>query len=212
MKHPSEYGPEDFSHDTGVSRETLDRLKAYAEILVAWNKKVNLIGRSTVGELWFRHMLDSAQLYPLVPRNTQTLLDIGSGAGFPGFVLAIMGISGVHLVESDKKKAAFLREAARLTGAAVEIHTERVEDMTPFPADLITARAVASLEKLLSWSAPFLKPDTLCLFLKGRNVEVELTEAHHMWESNVSRRPSRTDPEATVVCMREVRRVQSHRS
>lgn len=212
MKHTISYGPEDFHRDTAVSRETLERLKIYAETLVSWNKKVNLVGRSTIDDLWQRHFLDSAQLYPLFSPNSQTLLDLGSGAGFPGLVLAIMGCPQVYLVESDRKKAAFLREAARVTGTPVHILSVRIEALDPFPVDVVTARALAPLTDLLEWVEPFLGPKSACLFLKGRNVEDELTDLRKMWETEIVRQPSRTDSESTVVCMRGVRRVRSNQT
>ncbi len=202
----SGYGPEAFLKDTGVSRETLERLKAYADLLLVWNQKINLIGPSTAPDLWMRHMLDSAQLFPLIPPGTRTLVDLGSGAGFPGLVLAIMGVPGVHLVESDQRKCAFLREAARVAQAPVTVHAKRIESVPPFPADVITARALAPLAELLEWSAPFLAENSHCIFPKGQNVEVELTQAYKRWTIQVDQRPSRTDPRGTIVCMNEVRR------
>lgn len=207
MKHSTPYGPEAFQKDTGVSRETLDRLKAYADLLLVWNKKINLIGPSTAPDLWTRHMLDSAQLFPLIPTGTRTLVDLGSGAGFPGLVLGIMGIPGITLVESDQRKCAFMREAARIAGASVTVLAKRIEDIAPFPADVITARALAPVAELLAWSAPFLTKSSLFIFPKGQNVEVELTEAHKRWRITVDQRPSRTDPRGTILCISEVSRV-----
>jgi 16S rRNA (guanine527-N7)-methyltransferase len=205
----SAYGPEAFQRDAGVSREILDRLKAYADLLVAWNAKINLIGKSTVADLWRRHMFDSAQLFPLLPPNPGPILDLGSGAGFPGLVLAILaGQNSVHLVEADQRKAAFLREAARITAAPVTVHAKRIEDMSPFPVRVVTARALAPLADLLDWAAPFLTEKSQCLFLKGQNVEVELTDAHKRWRITVRQTPSLTDSRGTVVCINEVRRVQ----
>jgi 16S rRNA (guanine527-N7)-methyltransferase len=201
------YGPEAFLGDTGVSRGTLARLAAYADLLTTWNKKINLIGKSTAPELWSRHMLDSAQLYRLIPKAARSLIDMGSGAGFPGLVLAIMGVPEVHLVESDQRKAAFLREAARITATPVTVHAARVEAIKPFPADVVTARALAPLSELLAWAAPFLTKNTRCIFPKGQNVEVELTQAHKMWRMEVDQEPSRTDPLSTIVCIGEVRHV-----
>jgi len=212
VKHNSGYGPEDFLRDSSVSRETLERLQIYSETLIKWNKKVNLVSRSTVDELWHRHFLDSAQLYPLFPRNSKVLLDLGSGAGFPGMVLAIMGASEVHLVESDRRKVEFLREVARLTNVAVHIYNARIEALEPFPVDIVTARALAPLSDLLSWSAPFLGAESQCFFLKGRNVEDELTTTHNIWKTKLVRRPSRTDQESTVLCIGEVSRVRSNQA
>jgi 16S rRNA (guanine527-N7)-methyltransferase len=207
VKHSAPYGPEAFQKDTTVSRETLDRLKAYADLLVLWNKKINLVGPSTVADLWMRHMLDSAQLFTLIPPGARTLVDLGSGAGFPGLVLGIMGVPGITLIESDQRKAAFLRESARVAGAPVTVLAKRIEDIAPFPADVITARALAPVADLLAWSQPFLTKSSLCIFPKGQNVEVELTEAHKRWRITTDQRPSRTDPRGTILCISEVSRV-----
>lgn len=197
---------EDFQRETGVSRETLDRLCAYADLLVKWQARINLVGRSTVGDLWRRHMLDSAQLWPLLPTPTRTLVDLGSGAGFPGLVLAIMGVPDVHLVESDVRKGAFLREVARVTGAAVTVHSQRIEALEPFAADVVTARALAPVAQLLDYAAPFLGPHSQCLFLKGQNVASELTDAHKMWNMTVDSTPSKSDSAAAILRLSEVRR------
>src|SRR6202044_3793088 len=131
------------------SRETLDRFGTYVDLLGAWNRRINLVGRNTIGDVWRRHILDCAQLIRYVPPQARVLVDLGSGAGLPGLVLAILGVPEVHLVESDLRKAAFLREAARVTGATAQIHPQRAEKMPRLAADLITARAVASLPDLL---------------------------------------------------------------
>src|SRR5688500_3126972 len=158
--------------------------------------------------LWDRHIADSAQLFRLIPQNTSNLLDVGSGAGFPGLVLAIMGARGVHLVESDQRKVAFMREAARAAGVEVTFHPERIENLTPFLAGVIMARALAPLGKLLDWTAPFRGPETVCLFLKGQTVEAELTDAHKQWTMVCDRQTSLTDPTGTILALREVRRVR----
>jgi 16S rRNA (guanine527-N7)-methyltransferase len=119
--------PEAFQAAFNVSRETLERLKAYADLLIKWNARINLVSPDTIPILWDRHITDSAQLFRFIPQNTPNLLDVGVGAGFPGLVLSIMGIKEVHLVESDQRKIAFLREAARLTGAHVTLHGARIE-------------------------------------------------------------------------------------
>lgn len=193
-----------------VSRETLDRLRAYASLLVKWNARINLISPDSIPNLWSRHIADSAQIFGLIPRNAPNLLDVGSGAGFPGLVLAILGVRNVHLVESDQRKVAFMREAARAAAVEVTLHSERIEKLQPFTASVVTARALAPLERLLDWTAPFRGPDTLCLFLKGQAVEGELTEAHKQWTMVVDRRPSLTDPSGTILALREVRRVRDH--
>lgn len=207
MKHPFP-GPEAVQAAFGVSRETLDRLRAYVDLLVRWNARINLVSPDSIPNLWSRHIADSAQLFRLVPRNTTNLLDVGSGAGFPGLVLAIMGVPDVHLVESDQRKVAFLREAARAAGAQVTLHAERIERLAPFPTAVITARALAPLDTLLDLTEAFRGPDTISLFLKGQNVEGELTDAHKQWTIAVDRQQSLTDPTGTILILREVRRVR----
>jgi 16S rRNA (guanine527-N7)-methyltransferase len=192
--------------ELGVSRETHRRLARYAELLREWNARVNLVSRLSLKDLWQRHILDSAQLHPLVPRETRTLLDLGSGAGFPGLVLAILGVPEVHLVESDARKCAFLREAARVTATPVTIHARRIEEVAPFPVDVITARALATLPDLLDLADPFLQPHSMCVFLKGKNVAEELSAARHQWKMHETVVSSRTDPEAAVLLLRQVGR------
>jgi 16S rRNA (guanine527-N7)-methyltransferase len=192
--------------ELGVSRETHERLARYAELLCEWNAHVNLVSRLSLKDLWRRHLLDSAQLYPLVPRETRVLLDLGSGAGFPGLVLAILGVPEVHLVESDARKCAFLREAARVTATPVTIHARRIEQLAPFPVDVVTARALAPLQDLLDLADRFLQPHSMCVFLKGKNVAEELSAARHQWKMHETVVPSRTDPEAAVLLLRQVGR------
>jgi 16S rRNA (guanine527-N7)-methyltransferase len=188
-----------FQKATGVSRETRERLEAYAALLIRWQKAINLVGPKTLPDLWRRHMLDSAQLRPLVPEQTRRLVDLGSGAGFPGLVLAIMGVEGVHLIESDARKATFLREAARVTGTAITIHAARIETIEGLPADVVTARAYAPLDKLLQGAARFWTHNSLGLFLKGQDIDVELTTAAKCWRFTAERLPSRSDPSGVVL-------------
>lgn len=205
-RQPTVCSVSDFQRATDVSRETLERLERYANLLVKWQASINLVGRSTIPDLWARHMLDSAQLFPLLPGGTRSLVDFGSGAGFPGLVLACMGVPDVHLVESDTRKATFLREAARVAGVAVTVHAARIESVPSFTADVVTARALAPVAQLLSYAEPFLAPGTTCLFLKGQNVEAELTEAYEIWQMSTERFPSRTEADASILRLREVRR------
>ena len=191
--------PEEFAKKAGVSRETLERLKRYAALLEKWNRRINLVGRGTIGDLWRRHMLDSAQLLPLIPEDAESVVDLGSGAGFPGLVLAICGVKNVHLIEADRKKSAFLREVAREVGVDITVHNRRIEEVVSFQADIVTSRALAPLSKLLDMAAPFTKKHSILLFLKGRDVDRELTEAGKKWNMRVDRIPSRTDPDATIL-------------
>lgn len=186
--------------------EAMTKLGLYADLLVKWQKTINLVGPDTIPSLWSRHFLDSAQLFPLLPQNIHRLMDMGSGAGFPGLVLAILGAPDVHLVESDARKCAFLREVARVTETPVTIHNARIEKVPPLGADLVTARALAPLEKLLTWAEPHLLPGGHCLFLKGRAAEDELTQAAKEWNIATQRIPSLSDPSGLVLHLEEVRR------
>ncbi len=198
--------PAGFQRATNVSRETFERLEAYAAILEKWQPAINLVGRDSLPDLWRRHMLDSAQLFPLIPARARILVDLGSGAGFPGLVLAAMGVPEVHLIESDARKASFLRETGRIMGLAPVIHARRVEDMAPLGADVITARALAPLANLLNLGEKFLLPHTICLFLKGKGVDEELTEARETWNMTVKRQISASDPSGTILRLEHVRR------
>ena len=190
---------------TPVSRETLVRLDRFAGFLVDWQKRVNLIAASTIPTLWTRHIADSLQLVALAPA-AKVWADLGSGGGFPGLVLAcaLADTPGaqVHLVESNGKKATFLREAARATGAPAMIHQVRIVDFAdnlPGPIEVVTARALAPLVKLLAAAYPLLKSGAQGLFPKGQDVEFELTEAAKCWSITASLVPSLTDPKARIV-------------
>lgn len=182
---------------TGVSRETLDRLASHLDLLRRWQKRINLVGAATLRDPWRRHMLDSAQLAPLVPAGAR-LADLGSGAGFPGLVLAILRGGPVHLIESDARKAAFLREAVRITGAPAEVHNARAEQLD-LKADIVAARACAPLDRLLGLALPLLAPGGLCLFLKGARVEEEVREARTAWKMALRRHRSRSAPDGVVL-------------
>ena len=191
--------PEGFAKLATVSRETLGRLQTYVALLTAWNRRINLVGANTIGDVWRRHILDSAQLMPLLPAGTRVVVDIGSGAGLPGLVLAILGVPEVHLVESDQRKAAFLREAQRVTDAPVTIHGLRAERLVPIAADAIVARAVAPVDKLLLMVDKFRSPHTICLFLKGKGVKDELTHLPPALKMKAQILPSRSDPAGRVL-------------
>jgi 16S rRNA (guanine527-N7)-methyltransferase len=196
---------------TPVSRETLDRLDRFVAVLLEWQQRMNLIAASTEPKLWTRHIADSLQLLALAPQ-ARIWLDLGSGAGFPGIVLACALAekpgARVHLVERSTKKAAFLREAVHATGAPAEVHAVRLEDFVEnlaAPVDVVTARALAPLAALLSATYPLLKTGTLGLFPKGQDVDVELTEAAKCWSIQSSLVPSLTDPRAKIVCVTKIR-------
>jgi 16S rRNA (guanine527-N7)-methyltransferase len=163
-----------------------------------------------LGDIWRRHILDSAQLFRLVPRPaTAVLVDIGSGAGLPGLILAAMGVGDVHLVESDLRKAAFLREAARIMNCAVTVHACRADSINGLTADIVTARACAPLDQLLGHAEPFIGRRTACLFLKGEGAAAELAAAQTGWTMNIETLPSLSDPSGTIVKLTEVKRAQA---
>ncbi|HVY35476.1 MAG TPA: 16S rRNA (guanine(527)-N(7))-methyltransferase RsmG [Caulobacteraceae bacterium] len=207
------FGPEDFAEKTGVSQETLARLKAYAGLLEDWNARHNLVARSTLPDLWRRHFWDSAQLEPLIPAGTRTLADLGSGAGFPGLVLAAMRPEiAVTLHESIGKKCAFLTAAAERMGLAVTVQNARIETLPTRTYDVITARALAPLPLLLSYAQRLTGPNSVCLFLKGQNVGSELTEAHKSWKMETSQVPSQTDPSGAILVVRKLVCLHEHPS
>lgn len=200
-------GPESFAECFRVSRETLEKLETYAAILARWQKTINLVAPATLPNLWHRHFADSAQLFAHAPKGPGHWLDIGSGAGFPGLVLAIMaaeaGSSRHTLVESDSRKAAFLGEVARNTGVAVEIIAARIESRETIArvakVSCVTARALAPLPRLLPWVAPFFGAGTTGLFLKGREVTAELEEAAKTWAFTYELIPSITESDSRIV-------------
>ncbi len=205
-KYPSPLSPQAFRDRTGVSEAVLERLAVYAELLVKWQSRINLVGGGALGDPWRRHMLDSAQVHAHMPPGARVLIDLGSGAGFPGMVLAIIGGISVHLVESNRRKCAFLNEVNRLTGAGATVHNRRIEDLEPFAADVVTARACAPLKKLLPLAAPFAGAGGVCLFLKGRKGEEELTDSSKKWIMRASSIPSLSDPSGVILKLEGISR------
>lgn len=202
---------EAFRERLGVSRETLARFQAYADLLVKWNRAINLVGPATLQDIWRRHFLDSAQLSRYLPEppapQDRVILDIGAGAGFPGLVLALLGCGQVHLVEADQRKAQFLREAARVTAVDTVVHAMRLEDLPLLPVDVVTCRAFAPLPRLLEVAARFLRPqnaekEPIGLFLKGRRADDELTAAGKKWRLQAERFESESDPEGSILRLR----------
>jgi 16S rRNA (guanine527-N7)-methyltransferase len=182
------------------------KLQTYGELLRKWQRSINLVGRSTLDDLERRHFDDSLQLLSLLPSGARTLIDLGSGAGFPGLVIAAERPDiAVTLVESDQRKAAFLIEAARTIAPNASVKASRIEALVPFPVDVVTARALAPLPKLLSWAAPFATDPAICLFHKGANVDTELTEAARDWMMDVQRVPSLTEQNASILRISQLR-------
>lgn len=197
-----------------VSRETLERLNLYESALKRWQPAVNLVAPATLPQIWRRHFADSAQLAALVPAQAQSLVDLGSGAGFPGLVLAILlggkRLKRVVLVESDQRKAAFLREVARQTGTDVEVVSARIEAPGTRArigtADVVCARALAALDALLELAFPLFGPNSIGLFLKGKDAAAEVEAARVRWQLDVALTPSMTDERGSIVAVRGLAR------
>lgn len=187
-----------------VSRETEERLRTYLRLLLNWNARINLIAAAPEEEIWQRHVLDSWQMLPLLPAGP--LADLGSGGGLPGLVIAVGREEETHLVESDRRKAAFLMEAARSLGLAhVRVHPARIEAARLPPLRVVTARALAPLSDLLGHAARILGSGGVAVFPKGRNAEAELTAAAPHWLMQTERFQSRTDAQATILRLSEIR-------
>ena len=204
--------PEGLARQFNVSRESLDRLIKYGQLLATWQERINLVGRSTASDIWQRHITDALQLILLFEKPLPRIADLGSGAGIPGLILAIARPIEAHLFESNLKKAAFLREAVRLTGAAAHIHAVRIEDadtLAPaIKADIVTARALAPLPKLLAYAQPFFAQGAAGLFHKGQDVDAELSETAKSWSLNVVKHPSMTDSRGCILEVKEAHRVK----
>lgn len=205
--------PEGFAELAGVSRETLARLKLYAAMLGDWGARHNLVSRASITDLWRRHFWDSAQLVPLIPEMAHSLIDLGSGAGFPGLVIAeILRDRGVRIVlyEATGKKCRFLETVAERLGLAAEVRCGRVEAAKPEPFDVVTVRALAPMPQLLGYAARFWGPNTIGLFLKGKNADAELTEAGESWNMKLTKHLSRSDASGQILLVRELRSATTH--
>ena len=195
-----------------VSRETAERLAEYASLLRAWNPKINLVSKQTLADLESRHFADSAQLLALAPRDATTWADLGSGGGFPGLVIAILAAESrpglrVTLVESDQRKAVFLRTVAQRTGVPVTVLADRIETIPPLGADVLSARALAPLTTLLDHADRHLSPSGTALFPKGANWRAEVDEALERWRFRCENLPSVTSPDGAILRIGEIHRV-----
>ena len=201
------WAPEAFQHAFDVPRGTMQQLARYAELLEEWQRKMNLVGPATLPDLWGRHFADSAQLLRHAP-GCNKWLDIGSGGGFPGMLLAILGVEQVSLVESIAKKARFLQALRDELGLQqqVSVLPQRIEQLPSLQVDVATARAVASLDRLLDWSLPHVRPGGLWLFPKGRSWEEEAGEARKRFSFDLSVLPSMTDAEARILRVCKLKR------
>jgi len=201
--------PDWLGSDT-ISREILARLKTYVGMLEDWNARHNLVSAASLADVWNRHIWDSAQLLSHIPEAAKTLADLGSGAGFPGLVLAelLRGKVRVTLFESTAKKCQFLEAARDRLGLDIIVRNERMEAAPPQTFDVVTARACAPLDKLLRYAQHFAGSKSVCLFLKGQNVGLELTEAHKHWKMSLQQHPSLTDPSGSILEIRELAHVR----
>lgn len=195
----------------GVSRESWARVESFVALLLQWQQRINLISPASIPFIWERHVIDSLQLLPLLPPSAKVVADLGSGSGFPALPLAIASGLEFHLYESNNKKAAFLREAMRITGCKGQVHGERLTGKTPahgMPAvDLVTARALAPLHELLELAHPLMKNGAQALLLKGQDVDHELTQAQKYWRIQYTKHASSTDSQGIILAVQEVSRV-----
>ena len=195
-----------------VSRETIERLEKYLALLEKWNPAINLVSKSTLKDAWSRHFIDSAQIFKHAPNDWLHWADFGSGGGFPGAVIAILANelrpdASVTLVESDQRKATFLRSVFREAGVSGTVVAKRVEAIEPLEADVISARALADLSDLLAFAEPHGAAGAVYLFPKGINWEKELTRAQESWSFNHTAITSETDPNATILKIKGLARV-----
>ncbi len=187
-----------------VSRETIEKLETYATLLLRWQSKINLISTNSLQQAWHRHFLDSAQIYLMSPKKASSVIDVGTGAGFPGLVLSIMGMKNVQLVEQNKKKCAFLYEVIRETEATATVHPCNIENLLVKDYDVVLARAFMPLDGLLKVVSPFLGKDTLGIFPKGARVNQELTAASKNWKMTTVIKQSITSPDGKIVLVKDL--------
>ncbi len=207
--------PDHIQTKLNVSRETLTRLETLADLLVKWNPRINLVSKSTIDDLWTRHILDSVQVLRSAPATVEHWVDIGSGGGFPGLVIALMSAEPeapekVTLIESDQRKCAFLRTVLRETGVSATVVTERIEKAVPQNADVLSARALADLSLLCGFGERHLSASGAAVFPKGARWEKELQSAQESWSFDCEVVKSITDPEAVILKIGELKRVGSH--
>jgi 16S rRNA (guanine527-N7)-methyltransferase len=207
-------GPEDFARSFSVPRETVDKLVIYVQLLKQWQKAVNLVAPSTLEQIWHRHFADSAQILPYAA-GSRLWVDLGSGGGFPGLVIAILLANHenrhVHLIESNGRKCAFLSEVVRKTGAPATVHAGRIEDIaragTIGKADVVSSRALAPLVSLLGMACGFFGENSVGLFLKGREARQEIADAGKVWRFDYECVPSQTSDDGNIVIIRSLSRL-----
>ncbi len=195
-----------------VSRETEERLRALQALVQKWTAKINLISRGSADQMWARHILDSVQVFGLAPETARIWVDLGSGGGFPGLVVAVLAAERnpglqVVLVESDQRKAAFLRHAAGELGLKVAVRAERIEQTAPIEADVVSARALAGLDALCAYAARHLARGGIALFHKGANAAAEVAEAERNWHFRLTQVQSATDDSAVLLKLEDLSHV-----
>lgn len=200
-----------FADTENVSRETLERLDAYAALLIKWNKAINLVAPSTIKALWVRHFLDSAQIYGASPAGAKKWADLGSGAGFPGLIIACLALDDrpeLHVVciESDQRKSVFLQTVIRELHLNASVVTDRIENAKPAMADVVSARALSSLENLLSYAERHMNVDGTAIFLKGSGHLDEIEQARQNWVFDIQAEPSKTDANGAILVIGGIHR------
>lgn len=198
-----------FTEKYNVSCETFDDLNAYLSLLIEWQTKFNLVSNSSLADAWNRHFIDSVQLFKYIPQDAESLVDFGSGAGFPGMVLAVMAkrktpYLRVTLIESIKKKTLYLKEVAEKTSTDVAIINDRIENIAPQKFDVITSRAMTALTDLLKYAEPFCHKKTVCIFPKGKSYAEELSSAHKQWHFKCRIEPNETSEEGKILIITDI--------
>lgn len=192
-----------------VSRETIGRLEVFESLVQKWNPRINLIAKSTLHEIWERHIVDSVQLHQFAPADPDTWLDIGSGGGFPGIIMAIMSSGRGYrtkftFIESDQRKATFLRTAAREIGLDINVYADRIEKVEPAGASVITARALKSLNELVPFLHRHMRPDGIAILPKGQKFATEIHEAKSNWRFDLAEHPSKTNKDARILIVKDI--------
>jgi 16S rRNA (guanine527-N7)-methyltransferase len=191
---------------SGLGAAAQARLLAFAALLTRWNPTIGLVSAQDIANLWPRHIEDALQLVPHMPAHASRAIDLGSGGGFPGLILALVTEVHFDLIEADSRKAAFLQEAVTITKASATVHARRIEGIGLKPRALVTARALAPLPKLLELSRPLLAEGGVCLFHKGQQTDSEVAEAREDWVMDLQRLPSRTSASGQILRISGLRR------
>ena len=201
---PEETSLEKIGDFLDVPRETQEKLDCYVQLLIKWQARINLISSKTLPEIWHRHILDSAQLVSYLPKTPSVILDMGSGAGLPGVILAILTRHQLHLVESDSRKIAFMRTALRETGTSAILYEQRMEAVPALRPDIITARALAPLSQLITLASAQHHEKIEYLFLKGREAKQELTALPACPKMEAECLPSMTNSQASIIRLKPI--------